>query len=344
MKVALDISPLQTGHKVRGIGSYTQNLSEELKKNKESIDFEFFSDPASPPPADVIHYPYFDLFFHTLPTSTKTSRVVTIHDVIPLVFPEHFPIGPKGFLHLFLQKRSLKNTHMVICNSKTSKEDIANKLSYPKDRIRVTYLAPGNNFKEETNINKLKSQTKKFNLPKEFALYVGDVNWNKNISGLLESIKISKIDLVMVGASLTNRKIAETELLEKLIKNLNLNHKVHRLGYISEKELIALYNLASVTLQPSFYEGFGFPVLESMICGTPVVCSNVASLSEIAGDAAIFCDPQDPTDIARKTSYVLNLSVKAKKNLAQMCIAHAGSFSWKKVARQTIEVYKSLHD
>ena len=101
MRVAVDISPIRSGHKVRGIGSYTKNLIEEFKKGKEDIEFEFFESSASPPPVDIVHYPYFDLFFHTLPIKKKNSRVVTIHDVIPLVFPDYFPVGVKGYLSFF---------------------------------------------------------------------------------------------------------------------------------------------------------------------------------------------------------------------------------------------------
>lgn len=344
MKVALDISPTITGHKVRGIGSYTQKLASELKKGEHNLEIEFFTNPSSPPPADVVHYPYFDLFFHTLPTSKKGSRVVTIHDVIPLVFPQHFPVGIKGFVNLFLQKRALKNTDFVICDSETSKKDIADKLSYPEEKIKVIYLAPGENFKKERDVKKLQKVAKKFSLPEEFALYVGDVNWNKNLEGIIRSVKIAKVDIVMIGAGLSDSSIPETQTINKLIKKLDIDKRIHRLGFVSEEELISIYNLAAVTIQPSFYEGFGLSVLESMACGTPVVCSEVASLAEIAGTVAVFCDPIDPEDISKKTNKVLNLSTKEKQKLSVDCIKHAATFNWQKVARQTIEVYKSLHD
>lgn len=343
MKVALDISPTQTGHRIRGIGSYTQKLADEFKKGDWDIDFEFFETPSSPPPADVIHYPYFDLFAHTLPNSKKASRVVTIHDVIPLVFPQHFPVGLRGFINLFFQKRALKNCDLVICDSETSKKDIVDKLSYPEEKIKVVYLAPGENFKKENNIEKLKKISKKYNLPSNFALFVGDVNWNKNIEGLLKSIKIANFQLVMIGASLKNNNIPETQNINKLIHKLKLEEKIYKLGFINEEDLISIYNLASVCVLPSYYEGFGLPLLESMACGTPVVCSNVASLSEIGGNAAIFCDPEDPEDIAKKISQVLDLQTPQKQGLSTKCATHASSFSWNKVARETIDVYKSAN-
>jgi len=342
MKVALNISPLKSGHKVRGIGAYTKNLQEQFLKEKWGIDFEFFQNSSSPPPADVIHYPYFDLFFQSLPIKSNNGRVVTIHDVIPLVFPKHFPAGLRGFFNLFFQKRSLNNVDAVICDSKTSKEDIISKLSYPKDKIHVIYLAPASNFRKIEGKDKLQKVIKKYHLPKSFILYVGDVNWNKNIANLLEAVKLSKVNLVMAGSSLVDHNLPQVRYIDNFIKRLDLESKVTRLGFIPEQDLVVVYNLAETTTLPSFYEGFGLPVLESMACGTPVVCSNVASLAEISKDVAIFCDPKSPQDIAKKINYVLNLSQKEKEKLSQKSQTHAAKFTWHNVAKQTVDVYKSI--
>lgn len=342
MKVAINTSPLQTEHKVRGVGSYTQRLQEALKKGNYNINFEFFQDPASPPPANVIHYPYFDLFFHTLPTKRKKSRVVTIHDVIPLIFPSYFPSGIKGYINFYFQKRALKNTDYVICDSQTSKKDIMDKLSYPEEKIKVIYLAAGENFKPEKSGNKLEEIKRKYKLPKDFVLFVGDVNWNKNLKNLINAVKIAKVNLVMIGSALRNSNLYETQQINKLIRKLKLENKIIKTGFVPEEDLICIYNLASLTLLPSFYEGFGLPVLESMACGTPVVCASVASLAEIGNEMATFCDPQDPKDIAQKIESTLALSQNQRAILAIKLITYASKFTWKKVADQTVKVYESL--
>jgi glycosyltransferase involved in cell wall biosynthesis len=342
MRVALDISPTITGHSQRGIGVYTQRLKEEFQNNKWPTEFEFFENPTSPPPADVIHHPYFDLFFHTLPFKKPASRVVTIHDVIPLVFPNYFPVGLKGYLNLYFQKRALKNVDAVICDSQTSKEDIVSKLLFPKDKIHVVYLAPAQNFRPIPDKKYLSSFAKKYSLPKEFVLYVGDVNWNKNVPNLLEAVKIAKVNLVMVGKALADNSLAPTRDITKRIKRLGLKKQIIRTGYIPEEDLIALYNLAGLTILPSFYEGFGLPVLESMACGTLVVCSKIASLPEIAGNLAVFCDPEDPKDIAKKIAQVLNLPEKEKELLSQKLKNHTSKFTWHKVAKDTIKVYQQV--
>ncbi len=339
MRIAVDISPIKTGHSVRGIGSYTQKLTDALQQHKNTLDLEFFENPRSSPPADIVHYPYFDLFFHTLPATSKTSRVVTIHDVIPLVFPQYFPAGIRGYINLFFQKRSLKKVDAVICDSNASKSDIVSKLSYPSEKIYVIRLAPGENFRKISDEKSLSTVAKKHNLPKKFVLFVGDVNWNKNINNLLKAVKQLNIRLVMVGKALTDNNLAETKEINKLIRKLKLEKQITKTGYVAEKELVIIYNLAAVTLLPSFYEGFGLPVVESMACGTPVVCSSRGSLAEIAGPAVI-CQPEDPGDIAKKTNSILNLSKKSKDTLSTKLLQYTATFTWKKVADETINVYK----
>ena len=107
MKVAIDTSPLKTGHESRGIGVYTKNLVGEFKSGKWDFDFVFFEKGNYPSDVDLVHYPYFDLYFKTLPLRAEKPRIVTIHDVIPLVFPEHYPVGIKGRVNLFFQKSNL---------------------------------------------------------------------------------------------------------------------------------------------------------------------------------------------------------------------------------------------
>lgn len=341
MKVAIDTHPLKSGHSVRGIGTYTKNLVEEFKKGKwKDIEFEFFASPNPPPPVDLIHYPYFDLFFHTLPINKLASRVVvTIHDIIPLVFPAHFQSGFKGKINLLLQKKALRNVDAVICDSKTSKKDISSKFGYPDDKIHVVYLAPSAAFQKISRPDKLSKITKKYNLPKKFVLYVGDVNWTKNIPNLLKAIKISRVNLVMVGKALVDKSLAEVKEGVRLIEKLDIENEVLRIGYIDEDDLVAIYNLASATVLPSYYEGFGLPVLESMACGTPVVCSKLSSLPEVGADLALYCDPLEPLSIAEKIRDTFNLN----ENLfSKKLIQHASNFSWQKTARETIKVYESF--
>jgi glycosyltransferase involved in cell wall biosynthesis len=340
MKVAVNMSPAKNAHKYRGIGSYTHNLQNALTSlSAKDVEFEFFS--AETPKADVVHYPFFDLFFRTLNVNSGVKTVVTIHDVIPLVFPQHFPVGIKGFINLFFQKRALNSTDAVICDSKTSKEDIISKLSYPSEKIHVIYLAPGENFRK-IDEKKKKVISKKLKLPEEFFLYVGDVNWNKNLPALLRAVELSKVNLVMAGQSLTDAGLPQTKELDNLIESLKIQKKIFKTGFVKEEDLIGIYNLAKATISPSLYEGFGLPVLESMACGTPVICSKVSSLAEISDNVSIFCDPTSPEDIAGKITEVQAIKENALQTLSKALREHASKYTWENVALKTLEVYKSV--
>lgn len=334
MKVAIDTGSLSDGHAVRGIGKYTRELVKALQKeNKRVKDFKLATDNY-----DLVHYPYFDLFFHTLPIIKITKTVVTIHDVIPLIYPDHYPPGVKGKINFYLQKLALKNVDAVVTDTETSKKDIERFMGLPQEKIHLVYLAPAKIFK------RLEVQ-KKYKLPNKFVLYVGDVNYNKNILGLVEACKIAKIPLVIVG-----KQALETNYDKDHIENLPLrelqerygNDKdVIRLGFLHDEDLVSIYNLATVYCQPSFYEGFGLPVLEAMACGCPVVAAKTQALVEIAEGAAIFADPKNPEDIASKLKEVIgSLSIQFKYK--KLGLEHVKKFSWEKTAKLTLDVYKKV--
>lgn len=340
MKIAFETEAAENLNSVRGIGSYTQNLKKELSKSKGQLEISFVRKGFDASSYDLVHYPYFDLFFHTLPLKSKAKRIVTIHDVIPLVFPDKFPAGIKGHVNLLLQKLALKNVDFVICDSQTSKGDVVKKLQVPPEKVKVVYLAAADAFRKITNNAQLQAVRQKYHLPDKFALYVGDVNWNKNLKGLLESVVISKVPLVMVGSALANKQLPQVKELDRLSQQLGIKELIIKTGFVPQKDLAAIYNLSEVVVMPSFYEGFGLPVLEGMASGIPVICSQNSSLTEIGGSVAIFCDPASPADIAAKIKSTISLTATQRFNLAAKCLAHAKKFSWEKTAQQTIDIYQ----
>jgi len=346
MKVAVDVSPLKTTHQFRGIGAYTKHLVKALQTVKRA-DFEavLVEEGKIPKDCDLIHYPYFDLFFRTLPLMKKRKTVVTIHDTTPLVFPEHYPPGIKGKLKFGAQKIALRTVSGVITDSNNSKKDIAKYLNYPKEKIHVIYLAAGEIFKPITGHRSLVTVKRKYHLPNQFVLYVGDVNYNKNILGLVKACKLIKVPLVIIGKQAVqkkfDRKNIENQPLVQLIKLYGKDKDVIRVGFVPDEDLVALYNLATVYCQPSFYEGFGLPVLEAMACGTPVVTSKKASLPEIAGKAAIFIDPYDINDIANGLIAAIE-DGGLREDLIAGGLKQAKKFSWEKVADETYKVYQEI--
>ena len=135
MKVAIDVSPLKNANRYRGVGIYTQQLVKSLQSlNISNFSCQLIEDKTMVKDSDLIHYPFFDLFFLTLPLKKEKPTVVTIHDVIPLVFSEHYPVGLRGAFKFQIQKNSLKNVRAVITDSENSKKDIFKYLNYPKEK------------------------------------------------------------------------------------------------------------------------------------------------------------------------------------------------------------------
>lgn len=340
MRVAIDITPLQTGHKDRGVGKYTKLLIEALQKYKKEHTYYFFTRGQKVPKnIELIHYPYFDPFFITLPFFFEMPTVITVHDLIPLVFPKHFPSGVWGSVNWFIQRKLLLRANRVIVDSHASGRDVAHIAGISEKNIDVVHLAPSPVFRPVKDSKIPKKTRTEYKLPEKYILYVGDVNWNKNVLGLLDAVsKLKDTKLVLVGKALFEYS-PEAHEIERYIENNNLGDTVMRIGRVSMEDLVAIYNLASVYIQPSFYEGFGLPVLEAMACGVPVVSSHAASLSEIAGPA-IAIDPGSSEDIARGIKEALTLTAAKRRALIAAQNAWVENFTWQKVARETVRSYE----
>ncbi len=345
MKVAFDISPLKSAHQFRGVGSYTRNLLDALAKLKiPNFSLELIKDGKISSDLNVVHYPYFDLFFLTLPLLKNKPTVATIHDVIPLIFPKNFPAGLRGKAKLLLQKKSLASVSAVITDSEVSKGDIGKYLDFPKEKIFVVHLAPGREFKK-LNLSKDDEIRKKYQLPEKFVLYVGDINWNKNIPGLVKACESIKTPLVIVGKqakeNINNSSHPENQDLVWLQKQAKDNKQIILTGFVSNEELAVIYNLATVYCQPSFYEGFGLPVLEAMACGCPVVAAQAGSLPEISGEAALPANPHDTNSLANAIRKVMSNKILREK-LMKKGLVWVKKFSWQKTALATYRVYDQI--
>lgn len=349
MRIAFDISPLETGHKIRGIGFYTRNLAFELEKLIKKTDWSFkavnLNIGKKQSTYDLIHYPYFDLFFISLPLFKPTKLVVTIHDIIPLLYPEYYPPGIKGKIRFQIQKFLLKKIDAVVTDTKASKKDIAKYLGYPEDKIYPIYLGTDEKFKKIPNPKRYNQLRKKYNLPHKFVLYVGDVNYNKNLVRLARACKAIGTTLVIVGKQAIVEEFdsghPEMKTWTEFLSKYKSDSDIKRLGFVKDDELVGLYNCASVYCQPSLYEGFGLPVLEAMSCGCPVVCAKTPALEEIAGDAALYANPYSSKDIASKLYDVLE-GPKIKNTLVNKGYKNLQRFSWEKCAQKTLDVYREV--
>lgn len=335
MMIAVDTGPLQTGDNIRGIGVYTRELLKALKIDGVDV---FHSDLSK---YDVVHMTRFNPFRVSVPYKKPSGVkfILTIYDLIPLIYKKHYPPGIRGKINWEINKYLIKrNIDSIITISITSKKDICRFIGVDPRIVHIAHLAPRQNFKKLDDGDWKEETKNKYNLPDHFALYVGDINYNKNIPCLVEAAKLAGIQLVIAGkqaAEVESMDLGHPEL--RHLKKINFKDVI-RTGYVSDSDLVKIYNLADVYVQPSLYEGFGLPLLEAQAAGTPVVAARTQALVEIAEDSAIFADPKDAKDFSEKIKLILSDSTLRKK-VIEDGLTNAKRYTWKKTADQTLKIY-----
>lgn len=258
-------------------------------------------------------------------------KVTTVHDLTAFRFPNFLP---KKIIKTQKQRLKLaknEGTHFIAVSESTKKE-LMHFLEIPEERIFVVYESTGIEFCVIKDRKKLKDVKKKYGLPEKFILGVATREPRKNLRMLVEAYRklnvSDEIPLILAGKFGWGKDVKE-------IKGVKL------LGYIPQDDLPALYNLATVFVYPSLYEGFGLPILEAMKCGCPVITSNVSSLPEVGGKAVLYVNPLDVEDIA-KSIEILLYKDKMRERLRKDGLNQAKKFSWTKSAKQTLRVYKNI--
>lgn len=363
-----------------GIGTYTAELIRELARSDAGHDFIlFFNNPAirdrvwqsaglhehprfcaqmvpwgvfSPwsqlrLPAvlkrlslDVFHSPNYMIPFRAFPRGRPHAAkcIVTIHDLIPLLFPEHTPKALKTRLFPLFKRLMSEvgaRADAILTVSETSRADIIRSLRIPAGqdlRVRVVYngVAP-----EYQSVPRPAAA-------KKTILYVGRFDPYKNVEGLLEVFARVRsrggpdVRLRIIGAPDPRYPEAPRKARE-----LGLEGAVEWSGYAGGMDLVAAYQQADVFALLSRYEGFGLTVLEAMACGTPVVCSRIGALREVAGDAALLVDPDDPEAAADALWRVLNDSGVAT-DLSRKGPERARQFTWARTAADTVKIYEEV--
>jgi glycosyltransferase involved in cell wall biosynthesis len=346
INVLIDTSPLGNAHAHRGIGTYTKLLVEHLEKYRLVEVLRSQSKKKDDPKPNIVHYPYFDLFFSTLPLNHPAPKqVVTIHDVIPLNFPDHYPAGVKGGLRFVKQQLALKKIDAVITDSEASKTDIEKHLGIEADKIHVVYLA-ANPKLQAAAPKKVKAVKEKYSLPEKYVLYVGDINYNKNIPQLIKAVKYlpKDVHLVAVGKNFVPQEIEEWQWIEAQIAMSDVSSRIKFLSNVADtQELAALYTGAECYVQPSLYEGFGLPVIEAMQCKTPVVVTNNSSLTEIASPDTVLVET-DAENIAKGVTQILEMTKVKRQEIIKNNFQWSQKFSWDKVAKDTAKVYRLIEE
>ncbi|MBQ6438409.1 glycosyltransferase [bacterium] len=324
----------------RGVGRYTRWLLETLEERGQVT----LTDKRET--ADIVHYPWWDLYKATLQKVNSDQKlVVTVHDIIPYLFPDDYPVGIMGKINFWRQRHRLRQATMVIADSNATKKDVSEKFHLDSEKIKVVYLAANPNLQPASNQDIVQVK-KSYALSERYILYVGDINFNKNLPQLIKALKFvddQEMDLVMVGKNFVPQEIPEWQVISEQLDLSEVKNRVKFLTSVTtDRELSALYSGASVYVQPSYYEGFGLPVLEAMSCGCPVVCAKNSSLSEVGGQAAIYAASTRAEDLAAAINKVQQLTAKQRQEVIEQGQSWAATFTWDKTAARVEKVYAQV--
>jgi glycosyltransferase involved in cell wall biosynthesis len=287
-------------------------------------------------PLDVFYSPDF-----VLPPTRRTTRtLLTVHDLSYLHYPEHFVPKLVRYLEQSVS-RSVVRADWVLADSEATRSDLIAQLGTPAGKVQVLYSGVDPRFSEEKEPKESEHLRARYGLTAgSYVLSVGTIQPRKNYVRLIQAFaqlqthNLTNKQLVLAGGRgwLYEDIFAEAE---------RHGDRVRILGFVDEADLPALYRNAALFAFPSLYEGFGLPVLEAMACGTPVVCSNVSSLPEVAGDAALLVDPLDTGSIAEAMACVLQ-DVGLQRDMIARGRSQAAQFTWKKAARQLLDTLDGL--
>lgn len=277
---------------------------------------------------------------HLLMPLHDVPTVLTVHDIIFKLFPEHHKRLNKIFLNQAMPL-FVKRADRVITISESSKRDLMEHYGTPAEKIRVIYEAAAPNFMAPS-AEQVAAARQRYGLPAQFLLVVGAIEPRKNYSRLVEALvnlreKYPDLHLVVVGS-----KGWLYEGFFRRIEELRAREQVIFPGYVPDEDLAAVYGAATVAVMASVYEGFGLPVLEAMACGTPVVCSQTSSLPELGGEVARYFDPHDVEAMTVALDTVLG-DASLQQKMSDQGPARAAQFSWERAARETIAVYQELY-
>lgn len=289
---------------------------------------------------DIYHTPTPEIV-----TMKGAKIVVTVHDLIHKAYPQGHTLETIRLTEECLQS-SLAKADRVICISNSTKEDLIKYYSIAPEKVTVTYMGVNTEVFFEISAGDRPAAgevVRSKGIDGKYALFIGTIEPRKNLSNLLKALSILKRKtgsipkLVVIGM-----KGWMNEDVTRSIKELDLKDDIAFLGFLTDDELRCFYNLAEVFVFPSYYEGFGFPIVEAFSCGVPVITSNVSSCAEIAGEAALKVAPDSEAEIADAIRRVLD-DPDLRKELRSKGFSRAKDFSFTKTAQETLNIYQQLY-
>jgi glycosyltransferase involved in cell wall biosynthesis len=371
MRVALDLRPLQSPSRLRGIGTYLRGLLRGFLQQERDlllltwrdlpVDLElpegcrFFHLPPPRPrvlgwlrdrlllagafrelarEVDLVHFTSpFELDMGWPQARLGIPRVITVHDLVPVT---HARLVLRGRHRLLApvyrwQARQLGRAEGLVADSQATRDRLEEFLGRTPPIRVVPLAAEGFSVPEPARVHELR---RRLDLPQDFLLFLGGASPNKNLEGLLVACQDGGLPPLVVAGAANPEQLAD-------LRTRYPDLPVRWLGPVPAEDLGALYGAATAFVLPSLQEGFGLPVLEAMSCGTPVACSNTSSIPEVAGQAALFFDPADPRQI-RQALRRLASEPDLRAMLRGLGLDQARQFSWQRTARLTWQAYQDF--
>ena len=290
--------------------------------------------------------PRFDLVFSPglygpawIPNGVK--GVMVVHDLVRYLFPHFFVFNPvQKLLDRWVYPAMLRNYHHLIAVSESTRDDLIRLFRVPVDKITVTCHGADPQFRPISDPSAFSGLLQKYGLGRPFILFLGTLEPRKNLTTLLRAFAPLK-EQVSHSLVLVGQKGWKWEGIFEAIKTLGLEERVRWTGYVSDEERVLFYNAADFFVYPSWYEGFGMPLLESMRSGCPVIASRVSAIPEVVGEAGLLVDPSRPEELSQA---ILRLVEEPglKERLREAGLERARQFSWEESARKTLQVFEAV--
>lgn len=274
-----------------------------------------------------------------IPRGVKS--VMVVHDLTRYLFPHFFPFNPmQKVLDLWAYPAMVRRYDRLITVSEATRKDLMTRFKVPAEKVTVVYHGADETFQPLSRQTVEESLSRSYKIKKPFILFLGTLEPRKNIPALLEAFAGIR-DQIPHNLALVGQRGWKWEPIFKEIDALDLRSRVQWTGYVSDSDRVIFYNAADFMVFPSWYEGFGMPLLEAMQCGCPVITSRTSAMPEVVGETGILIDPCRPEDLKRAMLSLIHQPELAEK-MKRAGLEQAKKFSWEDSARKTLEVFEKL--
>lgn len=364
MKIAFDAK--RFFHNTSGLGNYSRDLVRILSEYEPENEYLLLNKNKSERGKDILERPNVHFIetskgnfsrqlkmgkdaqkqgvdiFHGLSgelplkwDSKPIKKVVTIHDLIFVRYPQYYSFFDRK-IHFWKFKKAADTADKIIAISEQTKRDIIEYLKVPESKIEVIYQGCHHAFKEQQSPELMEAVKEKFKLPERFVLNVGTIEDRKNLLNVVKAISGTEIPLVVVG-----RKTKYYQKIERLLKKNKMEKQVLFLEGVSMDELACLYKLADIFVYPSFFEGFGIPVIEALFSKTVVVTSNTSCLPEAGGKDSVYVNPDNDLDIRAKLKFLWE-NESERKRREEKGFEFVQKFNDEPIANELMNFYQKI--